>query len=208
MDRTRRQFLTSATIGLAGLVAGCLDTSSQPEEGRGATSRGDTEATTARSEQTAVTENSITKSSPETVTNTVSSTPPVETRETTGTVTQYDHSVTDLEISNKTSNTLTVTVTIIQLTETADTPFTATTEQPQFAGESVLMETFELKPSTPPEYEAKVYQNPIKPDHTYAITIEVRNGPTGTYIFGESDDSAGLLVRIREQSIEFLQIVA
>lgn len=208
MDRTRRQFLTSATIGLAGLVAGCLDTSSQSEEGRGATSRGDTETTTARSEQTAVTENSITNPSPKTVTNTVSSTPSVETHETTGTVTRYDHSVTDLKIWNETSNTLTVTVTITRLSKPVDTSFTATSERPQFSGETVLTETFELKPSIPPEYETKVYQNPIKPGPSYAITIEVRDGPTGTYFFGEYDDSKGLLVRIHKQSIEFGSVIA
>jgi hypothetical protein len=208
MTRTRRQFLTSAAIGLAGITAGCLGTSGQSGE-QGTTSRPDTEttATAARSNRTVLTEEPTTEPSP--ATNTAPATS-AETHSTTGaTVTRYDHSVTDLKIYNETSDTLTVTVTITHLSKTMDASFTATTERPQFAGESVLSATFELQPSVAPDYKSKVYQNPLKSGRSYAITIEVRNGSTGTYYFGsEYDDSKGVLVHIREQSIGFQEIVA
>jgi Flp pilus assembly protein TadG len=172
MTRTRRQFLTSAAIGLAGITAGCLGTSGQSEE-QGTTSKPDTEttATAARPNHTAITEEPTTEPSP--ATKTVSLAPSPETSSNTRTaVTTYSHSVTDLKIYNETSDTLTVTVTVTRLSKTIETSFTATTERPQLTGKSVLSATFELQPSVAPEYKSKVYQNPLKSGRSYAITID------------------------------------
>ena len=222
MKKTRRNFILTGTVSLTGLIAGCVGSD---QSGSEPTSQDPTTSDTQSVSETPTNaQSSTTKSTSETRTDTSTPTPNAST-ETTSEITRatssratqtsvtgtVSHALRDVRIYNETSTTLKVTVTISRLLLSWDqkTPgeSTDTTVQKSPDIEQVLSDTFELPPGAPPEYESRDYQNPFKPEKTYSIRVSVRNGPTRTYRFGESRDGKGLIIYIRENAIEFMEII-
>ena len=122
----------------------------------------------------------------------------------------FNQNISDVKIHNETNSILTTTVTINRIPGTPiDWSSVGTDNRNYSSSEQTLSETFELPPSSPPEYKSKIYQNSFNPKHSYSIKIAVHDESTNTYYLRYGfDNTGGLIINIKKNSIKFVETAA
>lgn len=189
-----RRTLLTAIIGGVSVLSGCLQTSSSSSGNQ------------TSSEQTSTPPSAP----PNTEKSTTSPTADEISSSTSVPTGTFIQNIPDVKIFNETNTVLTITVTINRIPGTPiDWSSVGTDNRNDPSSEQTLSETFELSPSSPPEYKSKIYQNAFKTSHSYSIKIAVQDGLTNTYYLRSGfDHNGGLFIDIKKNSIEFVKGVA